>query len=111
MEYEEFRKCKEISDPTTLAKGFQDEKGNLFYVEPGFYYNLRGFQDKRPDDYEKLLSGMKEAVEKHHKVIFTGNFEAPFMEKEGFVYLEIEDISDPLRIFFEDKSRGSDYGD
>ena len=111
MEYEEFRKCKKIEDPTTLAQGFSDEEGNLFYIEPGFYSNLVGFKDKRPDDYEKLLRGMEEAIKKNHKVIFTGNFEAPFVEKEGFVYLEIEDISDPLRIFFEDKSRGSDYGD
>lgn len=111
MEYEEFRKCKQIEDRSTLAKLFQDEDGNLFYVEPGFYYNLIGFKDKRREDFEKILTGMFEAVKKNHKVIFTGNFEAPFMEKDGFVYLEIEDISDPLRIFFEDKSRGSDYGD
>ncbi len=111
MEYEEFASCKKIVDKTTLAQGFVDEEGNLFYVEPGFYYNLIGFKDKRREDFEKILQGMKEAVKRNHKVIFTGNFEAPFVEKEGFVYLEIEDISDPLKIFFEDKSRGSDYGD
>ena len=32
-------------------------------------------------------------------------------EKDGYVILEITDITDPLHIFVEDKSRGSDYGD
>ena len=68
MEYIEFSKYKKISDPKTVVNGYEDEEGNIFYVEPAFYYNLQGFKDK-------------------------------------------EDISDPLGLFFEDKSRGSDYGD
>ena len=95
MEYIEFSKYKKISDPKTVVNGYEDEEGNIFYVEPAFYYNLQGFKD----------------VKANHHVIFTGNFEAPMYEKEGFIYKEIEDISDPLGLFFEDKSRGSDYGD
>lgn len=111
MEYPEFKEFKKIEDPTTLANAYEDEKGNRFYVEPGFYFNLMGFKDKRPEAFPKILQGIRAAVERDHHVIFCGNFEAPFVEKEGYVYLEIEDITDPLRIFFEDKSRGSDYGD
>jgi hypothetical protein len=32
-------------------------------------------------------------------------------DEEGFIILEIFDITDPLKIYVEDKSRGSDYGD
>ena len=38
-------------------------------------------------------------------------YEAYFEEIEGYIYLEITDITDPLKIYAEDKSRGSDYGD
>lgn len=111
MDYPEFRKYQLIEDKSTLASGYQDEDGNLFYVEPGFYFNLQGFKDKRPEEYERILAALDEVIKKEHRVVFTGNFESPFVEKEGFIYREIEDITDPLGIFFEDKSRGSDYGD
>ena len=111
MEYIEFSKYKKISDPKTVVNGYEDEEGNIFYVEPAFYYNLQGFKDKRAEAFEPILKEMERIVKANHHVIFTGNIEAPMYEKEGFIYKEIEDISDPLGLFFEDKSRGSDYGD
>ena len=45
------------------------------------------------------------------KVVFTANYESPLTEAEGYIYLEITDVTDPLKIYAEDKSRGSDYGD
>ena len=54
---------------------------------------------------------MIEVVKKNKKVVFVGNFEYPQTEVEGFIFLEVTDITDPLKIFVEDKSRGSDYGD
>lgn len=111
MEYPEFSKYQKVVDPKTLVNGYQDEEGNIFYVEPAFYYNLHGFKDKRVEAYEPILAKMEEIVKQFHHVIFTGNFEAPMYEKEGYIYKEIEDISDALGFFFEDKSRGSDYGD
>ena len=50
-------------------------------------------------------------MKKNKKIIFTANYETPQTEKEGFIYLEITDVTDPLHIYVEDKSRGSDYGD
>ena len=111
MEYPEFSKYQKVVDPKTLVNGYQDEEGNIFYVEPAFYYNLHGFKDKRAEAYEPILAKMEEIVKQFHHVVFTGNFEAPMYEKEGYIYKEIEDISDALGFFFEDKSRGSDYGD
>ena len=48
---------------------------------------------------------------KNEKVVFVGNFEYPQTEVEGYIFLEVTDVTDPLQIFVEDKSRGSDYGD
>ena len=50
-------------------------------------------------------------VRKEHRIIFTADFENPWITRDGFIYREISDITDPLLIFVEDKSRGSDYGD
>ena len=51
-------------------------------------------------------------VKKNKKVVFTGNFEFPQTETdEDYIILEITDVTDPLKIYVEDKSRGSDYGD
>ena len=54
---------------------------------------------------------MMNIVKKHKRVIFTSNYEFQQKKKEGYIYREIEDVCDPLLIFVEDKSRGSDYGD
>ena len=111
MEYREFSKYKKIIDPKTVVNGYQDDEGNTFYIEPAFYFNLMGFKDKRAEAFEPILKEMDRLIKTYHQVIFTGNFEAPMYEKKGYIYKEIEDISDPLGLFFEDKSRGSDYGD
>ena len=50
-------------------------------------------------------------MRKNKKVIFIGDYETNTFEKDGYIVLEITDITDPLHIFVEDKSRGSDYGD
>lgn len=111
MNYEEFKDYQPIQDENTLANAYQDSEGNIFYVEPGFYYGLMGFKEKRLEDFPKIMKAIDETIKKHHHVIFTADFEAPFYEREGYIYKEINDITDPLLIFVEDKSRGSDYGD
>ena len=54
---------------------------------------------------------MEELVKKNKKIVFTGNFENPLTEIDNYIFLEITDVTDHLKIFAEDKSRGSDYGD
>lgn len=112
MLYPEFVQYKSYVDPAnSLVNAYKTASGHLFYVEPGFYYALQGFKEKRRDDFPKILDAINEIIEENPKVVFTGNFETPFIDKPGFVYREITDITDPLDIFVEDKSRGSDYGD
>ena len=112
MTYDEFNKYHPFVDAENkLVNAYKDDEGNSFYVEPGFYDGLRGFKEKRAEDFDRIMVAIDETIKKNHKVIFTADFEYPWITREGYIYREIHDITDPLLIFVEDKSRGSDYGD
>lgn len=112
MDYIEFAAYRAYQDPLNgLVHAYVDEEGNLFYVEPGFYDGLLGFKERRPEAFPRIMEELDRLVKSLHKVIFTADFENPWIDREGFIYREIADITDPLLIFVEDKSRGSDYGD
>ncbi len=112
MQYEEFSKYHEIQDELNhLVHVYEDDHGNRFYVEPGFYRGLLGFKEKRAERFDEIMSEIDKIVQNNHFVIFTADFENPWIYREGYIYREIFDITDPLQIFVEDKSRGSDYGD
>lgn len=111
MKYIDFDFSKELNDKNfPMAKKFAYEDA-LFYVEPTFYSQLMGMKMHHPNSFPLIMRKIKETIKKNKKVIFTGDFESPYVEVDGFIYREITDITDPLLIFVEDKSRGSDYGD
>ena len=87
------------------------ETGESFYIEPAFYTQLIGFKEQHADRFPEILDRIREIVLKNKKVVFTANYETPLTEADGYIYLEITDVTDPLKIYAEDKSRGSDYGD
>ena len=68
-------------------------------------------QIQRAVDVQEIMEEIDKTIKSKHKVIFTADFENPWITREGYIYREIFDITDPLLIFVEDKSRGSDYGD
>ena len=112
MRYDEFSKYQQYKDELNhLVHAYKDEEGNIFYVEPGFYEGLMGFKEKRLERFDEIMVEIDHIIKKNHKVIFTADFENPWISRDGFIYREIFDITDPLQIFVEDKSRGSDYGD
>ena len=112
MTYEAFDKYRSVVDEANrLVHCYEDEEGNRFYVEPGFYEGLMGFREKRAEDFPRIMAALDETVKKNHKVIFTADFESPWISRDGYIYREIFDLTDPLGVFVEDKSRGSDYGD
>ena len=113
MIYEEFSKYKIVVDPKNpFCNHYVLDSGEEFYIEPVFYTMLTGFKDRHTNEqYQRIIDRMIEVVMKNKKVVFVGNFDYPQTDVEGFIYLEITDITDPLQIFVEDKSRGSDYGD
>ena len=113
MKYEEFRQFKEEKDShNPFSKKYILDDGEVFYVEPVFYTQLQGFKDLHKEQYHHIIDEMIRLVKKNKKVCFVGNFEYPQTElDDGYIFLEITDVTDPLHIFVEDKSRGSDYGD
>lgn len=112
MEYIEFSGFQQINDEVYPSiKRYILDKDNSFYIEPIFYTKLQGMKMLHPNSFERIIDEMIQKVKINHKVIFVGDFETPYIEKDGYIYLEIEDITNALNIFVEDKSRGSDYGD
>lgn len=112
MSYEEFKQFKQVKDEQNpFTPHFVIDEEHDFYVEPVVFTQLHGFKERHEDKYEQILQAMVDRVMKNKKVIFVGDFENYFTEKDGYIYLELLDITDPLKIFVEDKSRGSDYGD
>ena len=114
MIYEEFSALKQIKDNhNPFSTLYELEDGSRFYIEPVFYTHLRGFKERIPhQQYLLIINRIIEVAKKNKKVIYTGNFEFPQTDvDEDFIILEITDITDPLQIYVEDKSRGSDYGD
>ena len=113
MIYEEFKQYKMVPDPNNpFCNHYVLDSGESFYIEPVFYTQLHGFKERHDDEtYQQIIKRMIEVVIKNKKVVFVGNFEYPQTEVEDHIFLEITDITDPLKIFVEDKSRGSDYGD
>ena len=112
MMYEEFKDFKLVKDnDNPFTPHFIIDEECDFYVEPIVFTQLHGFQERHPDKYQLIIDSLVKRVKSLKKVIFVGDFENYFTEKDGYIYLELLDITDPLKIFVEDKSRGSDYGD
>ncbi|MBR2508029.1 MAG: hypothetical protein IKB70_14375 [Bacilli bacterium] len=113
MKYEEFSHINIIKDENNpFCVLYEYEDGSRFYIEPQFYTMLKGFEEHHREDYPRILKRMEEVVRRNKKVIFTADFEHPQTEADDeYIILEIFDITNPLQIFVEDKSRGSDYGD
>ena len=111
--YEEWNKYKRLKDPNNpFSPLFELTSGEKFYVEPAFYTQLTNFKEMYSiKDYERILDKMIELVKERKHIVFTYDFEHPLTKNDNFIYLEFKDITDLLRIYIEDKSRGSDYGD
>ena len=113
MTHEEFNNLKTIKDeknPFSIL--YELESGERFYVEPAFFTQLHGFKERHTSqDYQRIIDEMIRLVKKNKRIVFTANFECPQTDVEDYIFLEINDVTDPLQIFVEDKSRGSDYGD
>ena len=112
MMYEDFKQFKLEEDPANpFTPHFIIDDETDFYMEPVVFTQLQGFKERHPDKYQLIIDSIIKRVKSLKKVIFVADFENYFTEKDGYIYLELLDITDPLKIFVEDKSRGSDYGD
>jgi len=90
---------------------YKNEDGSMFYIEPAFYTSLMKFKELRSKEYSLILNEMDRVTSKYKLVVFTADSDEPITIAEHAVFLTITDIANKLKIFIEDKSRGSDYGD
>ena len=109
VDFKEYKLEKDEANP--FSPHFIISEEIDFYVEPVVFTQLNGFKERHPDKYHLIIEEIKNTVKRLKKVIFVGDFENYFTEKDGYTYLELIDITNKLKIFVEDKSRGSDYGD
>ena len=110
MNYEEFKDYAEIKDNNFIKK-FKTPEGNEFYIEPAFYTQLMGLQERYPDNYKKVVDEIHKQIKANKHIAFVYDFENPFLDYKDCILREFVDITDAVKVFFEDKSRGSDYGD
>ena len=112
MKYEFFKQYKvDIDKDHPFLVHVEIAKDIDFYFEPMVYTQLEGFKERHEDKFPLIIDTLIERVKKNKHVVFVGDFESYFEEIDGYIYLEITDITNSLQIFVEDKSRGSDYGD
>ncbi len=111
MEQVEFKQFKKIGDNNSLYEEYELDDGSRFFVEPNFYSQLKFLKDTYVDEFPKVMEELINNVKRNKKVVFTADFENPVVHEDGFVYQEIEDITDKIRLFSGYISRGSDYGD
>ena len=110
MNYEEFAKYEDITD-NKFVKKFVCKCGNTFYLEPAFYTQMMGLFERYPEQKEPFMNKMDELIKKNKLIAFVYDFENPFLDYGEAVLREFVDVTDACKIFYEDKSRGSDYGD
>ncbi|MCH3977001.1 MAG: hypothetical protein LKF69_03090 [Bacilli bacterium] len=112
MNYEEFADLKTLpNSPYPLMKGYLLEDGSKFILEPAFYTQLLRFFDRYPEHIADILKEMKATVKKNKQVIFCSDYENCPINDKSYVLRELIDITDALKLFVDDISRGSDYGD
>jgi len=110
MNYEEFASYKEVTD-NNFVKKFEVENGNLFYIEPAFYTQMLGLFERYPENLKVFMEQIDKIVKSNKLVAFVYDFENPFLDYKDAILREFVDVTDACKIFYEDKSRGSDYGD
>ena len=57
------------------------------------------------------MDQIDKVVTSNKVVALVYDFENPFLDYKEAILREFVDITDACKIFYEDKSRGSDYGD
>lgn len=110
MNYEEFSEYKEITD-NKFVKKFESKENHIFYIEPAFYTQLMGLKERYPEKIEIVVNEMKKQISANKFIAFVYDYENPFLDYGEAILREFTDVTDAVKVFYEDKSRGSDYGD
>lgn len=109
IEFNNLKKIKDKNNPFSFCYEYLD---SIFYIEPAFISQLLNLKEMYSEtDYQNIVNKMLEIAKKNKRVVFTYDFEHPLTKIEDYIFLELTDLTDLLKIYIEDKSRGSDYGD
>ena len=105
---------KEIKKATNkinkLIPYYECDSCGKFYIEPPFKNKMEGFLERYGEEkYQNLLNAMKRKT-MENTVVFVNDFEEPTIDVEDAIYLEIQDLTNELKIFFED-CNCNEYGD
>jgi hypothetical protein len=104
MEMEEFRNLKVYVDPDYKhINSYILDAGEIFYVEPNFYTQLRYCKEHFEKQYSEIIEKIIDIAKRNKKVIFTGNFDSPVVFKDDFIYREINDVLAELKLYFDNK--------
>ena len=104
-------KTFKVLNDIPLLQGYNLEDGSKFYCEPAFVTQLENVLLFHKDDSQKIINELVRIVKKHRTVLFVHDFEVILVEVPQYTIFEIEDILNPIGVYPENKSRGSDYGD
>ena len=72
---------------------------------------MMGLFERYPEQKENFMSQIDKIVASNKEVAFVYDFENPFLDYGDAILREFVDVTDACKNFYEDKSRGSDYGD
>jgi len=112
MEVKGLEQIKHSKDQKFIyCERYEIDAEHCFILEPNFISQLHYYEERKPDDYVRIINKLIEIVMKNKKVVFTADFENPVVYDDDFIYQEIEDITDPLEIFSGFISFGNEYGD
>ena len=101
---------KSLNKYNKLIPYFECEECGKYYIEPPFLNKMEGFKNRYGEEmYKKLLNTMKKKT-MENIVVFVNDFEEPIMDIDEAIYLEIQDLTNELKIFFED-CNCNEYGD
>lgn len=85
---------------------------STYYIEPTFQARLDSFEQRyHGKNMDLITAEMKRIVLNNPVVVFIGDYENPITTIEEAIFVEFEDITNRLKIYVNDISRGSDYGD
>ena len=112
MEYIEFSNLKQYKDKEYSYVNAYIIDDAIFFIEPNFYTQLVYFKEYYKDKYNDLINAIIDTAKTNKHVIFTGDFESPVVQKEDYIYREIDDCLAKIKLTFDNKSNPeSDWKD
>ncbi len=112
MELVEFNNLEIVVDKEYKNINCYKYEDSIFFIEPNFYTQLIYLKEHFSDKYINIINKILEIALRNKKVVFTGDFENPVVNKDDFIYREINDVLAELKLYFDNKTNpDSDWKD